>query len=258
VPALELDQISLRQHERAFVVGGSGCGKSTLSDALADDFLVHYRGSGARELLADSKPRYIPEDVIMGPRASRRYKQWDHGQRIPHSVLVETPEDLGLAWDMGYRRAIVQGTSSSDIPRMAAVMSAFLQSSRRGRPQLLRIDELLDFFFPNGSPRGGDDVILRANRAGRERGTSVINCSQRTKGIPTQVMEELRRLYAFRLDFVTDAKRFQEMGAPPFELPEEDYDFKYWWKGDRRRVWPSAEGSTGASTYRLALPAGRI
>jgi hypothetical protein len=241
-----LDRISLRQHERAFICGGSGCGKSTLSDALADDFLVRYERSGARELLLDSKPRYLPQDVLFGPRTTRRYKQWDHGAKVANSVLVEEPDQLKMAWDMGYRRAIAQGTSTRDIPRLTAIASAFVEDSRKGRPQLLRIDELLDFFFPNGSPRGGDDVILRANRAGRERGTAVINCSQRTKGIPTQVMEELKRLYAFRLDFVKDASRFQEMGAPPFDLPEEDFDFKYWWKGDRRRVW---------GPYRLTLPA---
>lgn len=212
---------------------------------MADEFLVHYEGSEARELLLDSKPRYRAQYVIRGRGPKRRYKNWDHGQTVPGSVLVDDPEELGMAWDMGYRRCIVQGESSADVPRLVDVAMAFLQDSRASRPQLLRVDEMLDFFFPNGAPRGGNDVILRANRSGRERGTAVINCSQRTKGIPTQVMEELTRLYAFRLDFVTDAKRFPEMGAPPFEPPEDDHVFKYWYKKDRRKIW---------GPYKLTLP----
>lgn len=234
---LDIDQIALRKNERAFLCGGSGAGKSVLSDTLADSFLVRYEASGARELLLDSKPKYRPAYVIRGKTPKRRYRHFDHGVTVPNSVLVEDPEELGMAWDMGYRRCIVQGESSEDIPRLVAVAMAFLRDSRVSRPQLLRVDELMDFFFPNGSPRGGSDVILRANRAGRERGTAVINCSQRTKGIPTQIMEELVRLYAFRLDFVADAKRFQEMGTPVFAPPEEDHLFDYWYKGDRRNVW---------------------
>jgi hypothetical protein len=253
-PSLLLDRISLRQRDRAFISGGSGCGKSTLSDVLADDFLVRYEASGARELLLDTKPRYKPEHVIMGPGVKRRYSKWDHGDTVKGSVLVEDPEQLAMAWDMGYRRCIAQGTSVRDIPRLVAITSAYLEDSRAKRPQLVRFDEILDFFHSNGAARGGDDVVLRCNRAGRERGTSTINCSQRTYGIPGQIMEELVRLYAFRLDSVKDAKRYQEMGAPPFDQPEEDFDFKYWWKGDRRNVWPSPVGTLGPSCYRLELP----
>lgn len=238
---LDLERISLRRNERAFLAGGTEVGKSTLSDALADDFLQRYweggTKTGARELLVDSKPRYRAEHALMGPTVRKRYRHWDHGPRVPGSVVVDDPEDMQMAWDMGYRRVIAQGISSADVPRLTAFVAAFLQSSRARRPQLLRVDETGDMFHPNGAPRGGDDAVVRAARAGRERGTACLFCSQRTKGIPPQLMEEMKRLYAFRLDFDSDAKRFQEMGAPDFELPRRKYEFCYWYKEDYDNIW---------------------
>ena len=46
-----------------------------------------------------------------------------------------------------------------------------------------------------------------------------------------------RRLYAFRLDNKADAARFQEFGAPEFQLPTLEHRFMYWWKGDYHHVW---------------------
>lgn len=102
----------------------------------------------------------------------------------------------------------------------------------------------MDFFHVNGSPHGGDDAIIRLARAGRERGTSVLYCAQRTRGIPATLLEEMDRLYALRIDYKADAKRLQEMGAPEFPLPSEKHQFMYWWKGDYSHVW---------GPYKLAL-----
>jgi hypothetical protein len=236
---LDLANISLRRNERAFLAGGTEVGKSTLSDVLADDFLQRYYDEGARELVEDSKPRYRAEHALMGRTTRARYKKWDHGPKMPGSVVVDDPDDMQMAWDMGYRRVIVQGHGVRDIPRLVDAAAQFLESSRTGRPQLLRVDELGDFFYPNGSPRGADDALLRAVRAGRERGTACLYCSQRTKGIPTQVMEEMKRLYAFRLDAVSDAKRFGEMGAPigPDDLPRKKHQFLYWYKEDYEHMY---------------------
>lgn len=235
--ALDLGRISLRQRERAFLAGGTEVGKSTLSDVLADDFLQRYHGVGGRELVLDSKPRYRGEHALMGATIKKRYKKWDHGPQVPGSVVVDDPEDMWLAYDMGYRRVIVQGHGSADIPRLTRAAALFLEDSRAKRPQLLRVDEAGDFFYGNGSPRGGDDALLRTARAGRERGTGALYCSQRTKGLPPQLMEEMTRLYAFRLDFVKDAQRFQEMGAPDFDLPRRKFQFMYWYKEDYDNVW---------------------
>jgi hypothetical protein len=68
--------------------------------------------------------------------------------------------------------------------------------------------------------------------------------SQRTRGLSATLMAELSRLYCLRMDYVADAKRLQEMGAPPFVMPTEPHQFVYWWKGD----YPHVHGP-----YRLAL-----
>lgn len=234
---VQLDQISLRQKDRGFVVGGSGYGKSVLADLLGADFVSRYWRQGGRRLIADSKPRYRAAYSVTGRSAQRRYKHWDHGRVIPNSVVVDTPADLRLAWDTGYRTVIVQGEGSRDIPRLVAACSLFLKDSRARRPQLLHINETLDFFHGNGAPRGGDDVLIRAPRAGRERGTASLYESQRTRGIPASIMEEMNRCYRFLIDYEADAKRLAEFGMPPHEPPADEFLFLYWTKMARSKVW---------------------
>lgn len=219
-------------------MGGTGTGKSTLADVLGADFVERYRGKKARRLILDSKPRYRAEWQSNGISARRRYKKWDHGEVVAGSVVIDDPNDLEMAFKRGFQTVIIQGETRDDIPRLVHAASLFLKDSRTGRPQLLQVDETMDFFHGNGSPIGGSDAILRASRAGRERGTAALYCSQRTRGIPAQLMEELERLYAFRLDYKQDAKRFQEMGAPEFPLPSEPYRFMYWYKsGNYNKVF---------------------
>jgi hypothetical protein len=236
--ALPLAQLSLRKAERGFVAGGTEAGKSTLADLLGADFVSRYFASGGRRLILDTKPRYRAAVSLHGPTPRKRYKDWDHGPVIPGSVVVDDPRDIKAAWGLGNTRTIiVQCESRAEVPRLVLAADLFLRDSRSARPQLLQVDETMDFFHGNGSPIGGDDAILRAARAGRERGTACLYCSQRTRGIPPQLMEELKRLYAFRLDYTADAKRFQEMGAPPFPLPTRQFEFMYWYKGDYQHVY---------------------
>lgn len=243
---LDLGQISLRKAERGFVAGGTEAGKSTLADLLGADFVHRYYNQGGRRLILDSKPRYRAAQSLHGKAPRRRYKTWDHGPIIPGSLVVDNPGDLKSAWDLGNTRTIIaQCDGRAEIGRLVTFADAFLRDSRSSRPQLLQVDETMDFFHGNGSPIGGSDAILRAARAGRERGTAALYCSQRTRGIPPQLMEELKRLYAFRLDYTADAKRFQEMGAPPFPLPEEPFEFMYWYKAEYRKVY---------GPFKLALP----
>lgn len=234
-----LEQISLRQRERGFVVGGTDTGKSTLADMLGAEFIERYAAQDARRLILDTKPRYRAEFTARGGPAKRRYKAWDHGPALGGSVVVDEPGDLKLAWETGYRTAIAQGNGDdpSVIARLSATAATFLESSRTGRPQLLQVDESMDFFHANGAPIGGNNALVRTARAGRERGTSGLYCSQRTKNIPAQLMSEMSRLYCFRLDFKADARRLEEMGAPPFPLPTKTQQFMYWWKGDYEHVW---------------------
>lgn len=234
---VSLAQIGLRRNERGFVVGGVGAGKSTLMEMLGREFVTHYHRLGARRLILDSKPRYRAEWTAQGISAKKRYKKWGHGQYVPGSVVVDDVRDLDLAWKTGTRTVIVQCESSADIGRLVAAASSFLRSSRAGRPQLLQVDETLDFFHGNGADRGGDDAVKRTVRAGRERGTAALLGSQRTKGLPPTVMEEMDRLYCLRIDFKADAKRLQEMGAPDFPVPTAKHQFMYWTKEDYTHVW---------------------
>lgn len=190
-------------------------------------------------MILDSKPRYRAQWTARGRPAARRYKKWDHGPYLPGSVVVDQPDQLDLAWSLGYRTVIIQGNGddADQVSRLAGFAALFVEHSRTGRPQLLQVDETMDFYHTNGAPIGGNNALVRAARAGRERGTAALYGTQRTKNIPTVLMSEMTRCYCFRLDAKADAKRLGEFGMPPFALPEENHRFMYWWKGDYRHVW---------------------
>ena len=241
---LDLSQLSLRSlpgrgADRAYVVGGSGSGKSELADQLGFDWDRRYWNKKGKRLILDRKPRYKAQWNINGTKATRRYKNWDHGPLVYGSVLVEEPRDLEMAWKLGYHVAVCQGDSDSDIPRMLAVAEEYHKRARASQPQLLQVDECLLFFGPTGQPKGGNDILKTYVIAGRERGVASIFCSQRTKGLPPSIMEELNRLYLFRLDYKDDFKRLQEMGAPVEmeDVPTEEHEFMYWTKASYRDLW---------------------
>lgn len=234
---LDLAQISLRHKERGFVVGGVDSGKSTLMDLLSNEFVHRYRTKKGRRLYVDSKPRARAEWLTNGLSADRRYKQWGHGQPLADSVVVDDPDDIDRAFRK-HSTVVVQAESSADIPRLVASVRAFLQKSNANRPQILHVDETLDFFHGNGMPRGGDDALIRAPRAGRERGTACLFGAQRTKGMSPTIMEEMSRLYCLRIDSKSDVKVLPSMGAPITEddMPMRPHEFVYWWKGDYRNL----------------------
>lgn len=206
--------------------------------------MSRYSARKGRQLIVDTKPRYRAEWLPNGLAAAPRYRKWSHGQFVRGSMLVERPADLKTAWKLGIRTCIVQMDSDRELSRVLATVQAYLDDSRGNRPQLANIDETLDFYHSNGAAREGTDVIAKLARAGRERGTSVLYGSQRTRGIPATLMAELRRLYALRLDFKADAKRYQEMGAPEFAGTNKPHEFYYWTKTDYDRIW---------GPYKLAL-----
>lgn len=240
---LDLDSFTLRCSpktgaERAMVIGGVGSGKSTLADYLGADFTARYRKS--KRLIVDTKPRYKADHTVQGFSAKGRYKKWGHGQPVTGSVLVEVPEDLELAWSLGHRIAIVQCNSfKREMFRVLAVIEAFFDSANAKTPSLVQFDEALDFFSLNGIPKGNTDVVVRCARAGRERGLGAIYCSQRTKGFPASMLEEINRLYLFRLDSTGDINRLTEFGAPVEEgdVPTEEYLFRYWTKADYQTLY---------------------
>lgn len=248
-PALSLDQISLRctSHggERGLIIGGVGSGKSTLATFLAMDFVHRY--AKGRLLIVDSKPRFRADKSLQGLSLDRHYRRWGHGQKIPGCVLVQPPDELALAWSLGYRIVIVQCESlSAELLRLLAVIEEFFKQASAKIPTLVLYDEALDFFSLNGMPKGHTDIVVRCARAGRERGLGVLFCSQRTKGYPASIIEELERLYLFRLDAADDIKRLTDFGCPVGveDMPREQYKFRYWYKADYATVY---------GPYQLAL-----
>lgn len=241
--AVDFGRLSLRRDERALLIGGTGSGKSTLEEMLCLDFQRRYSKSQSRLLIADTKPRFRAEWYPNGTKTKRRYKNWSHGPHVPDSVLVEDPRDMDSAWQLGYRTIIVQLPDGGGLDLQAACLAKFLRESRASRPQLAALDEALDFFHGNGIPKVNDASVKLA-RAGRERGTAVLYCSQRTKGFSPTLLELMECLYCFRLDMEKDADRFEEFGVPIFHLPEENHEFRFWTKRERRTVW---------GPYKLAL-----
>lgn len=219
------------------MIGRSGSGKSTLVEHLIAQFLTDYRKS--QILVCDSKPRFKAQYQMNGMNAASLYKRWDHGAELPGSMLLQhgvNPKDQFRSVWKHQRTALCQTTNSQQIGFSVECIKEFIESARAGIPRLIVIDEGLDFFHRNAIARGGDDAILRAARAGRERGIALIFGSQRTYGIPLQIMSELTKLYGFALDYVKDATRLQEFGYPVADgpLPDDDFVFRYWSKKQRK------------------------
>lgn len=242
--ALRLEDISLRKGERGLVIGRSGSGKSTLAEKLVWDFVNRY--ANGVTLIADSKPRFRAERLANGQSAKRLYKGMDHGTVMAGSVRVTSVEELDLAIKTGARLIIAQdphaltGDRDPDVGLLTRIIGRFMATARASRPRLLYVDELLDFYAPNGQGvRGTTGSILRVMRAGREKGVAALLASQRTKGIPVQAVAELKRLYLFAMDFQEDIKHLGEAGAPVklLDTPRQDHVFRYWTKQDRERVY---------------------
>jgi len=230
-------EISLRERERAFLLGGTGSGKTTLEEMLIADFYNRYRSS--RILILDSKPRFRAEFHPTGLPAKRVFKHWKPSPTIPGSVLIREASQLDDAWRLGARIVVAQCERQSERYRLVDAAEKFYNDARHTRPQLLCVDETADFFHLNGSPiAGSSDALIRVARSGRERGTAGLYCTQRARSIPSSIIEELTQLYLFVLDGRADLKRCVEMGAPEWiEPPEHEYEFYLWTKRERRSVY---------------------
>lgn len=238
---IKISDISLRERQSGLAAGGTQVGKSTLCDLVALDFMWRYRARKPRRLISDTKPRYRAQWRANGTQAARLYKYWDHGEYLPDSVLATSPEEMLDAFKQGHSTVIVSTQRWQDVQDQC--IAAFHNASKRGRPQLLQVDETCDHFYGNGMPRG-TGALIDVARAGAERGGSGLYATQRTHGISGHLLEHMRKLWAFRLDNKKDAKRFQEFGAPEFDLPTEEEVFRYWTKDAYHKVW---------GPYRLTL-----
>lgn len=231
--------MALRREERGMVVGGVETGKSTLAEQLARNFMARYPAKG-RRLTLDSKPRYKAEWWLNGVTTKRHYRRWRHGEFVPGSVLItpqSDPDPRGALKDarkLGFRTVIA--STGTDIAWLVECCRCFIEDSRADEPFLVHCDETMDFYHKNGAPIGGN-AIDRSARAARELGGAGLYCTQRTQSISTTLMQEMSRLYCFRLDYLADVKRFADFGCPLFTPPQLDYVFRYWYKKDRRHVW---------------------
>lgn len=242
---INFELISLRERERGFLLGGTGSGKTTLEEMLISDFWNRYPKS--RILILDSKPRFRADYLVNGRSAKHLFRHWKPGPTIPDSVLIRRASQLKDAWTLGARIVIAQCELQDERKYLVECAELFFKSARHSRPQFLCVDETADFFHQNGAPIGGStDALIRTARAGRERGTAALYCTQRAKSIPGSIIEELSILYLFMLDSKDQLKRCIEMGAPGWiQAPETEYQFLLWTKRERKKVY---------GPYRVRVP----
>jgi hypothetical protein len=191
-----------------------------------------------RPLVLDTKPRFRAEIERSGPGgkivrdAKRHYEDWEQGPTIPGSYKLDIHAEKPLKgyWkeDDPCRVVIAQTDDETERHKLLEIANTWFMSRNPNADRLFVVDELLDFYHGNGvciSSR--NNVPLKVNRAGGERGFSGLYGAQRPKGIPVQITEELSYLYLFHLRFRQDMKFLWENGVPEnIYPPDEDYAFR--------------------------------
>lgn len=232
--------INLKKGERGLIASRSGGGKSTLAwPALILGFMNQYPESIV--LICDTKPRFRADYTLTGVKASRHYKGMDHGVPvIPDSVRLnlESWPDFGIKDALSYKhRVLIAQTDGYEQQNilMSYVIDRWFKHARYNRPSFVYVDELLDFYSPNGQPRRGMvNSILRCVRAGREKGLTTLLSTQRLKGIPVQVVSELSKLYLGALDVEDDIEHLESMGVRDIDPPQQDRVFIFYDKQTRQ------------------------
>lgn len=256
-----MEEIALKKGERGLILGGTRSGKSCLEDMIIR-YTVKTRPH-VQILLMDTKPRFRTEMERMGPgnrlfrSTEKDYIDWEAGPVIPGSVRVNLDQEKPLQnfWkpDDKFRVAVLQARTSFDAPRMLEIADDhWFKIHSKGADRMLVCDELLDVYHRNSlSLSYKHDVPLKVARAGGERGFSALFGSQRPKGIPPQITDELSTLYLFYLRYESDVRYLWEMGIPrDIEPPKEkegDYAFKV------IKVRPGGR-VTFQGAYRLTMP----
>jgi len=234
-PEVTWDDLVIGPRERMILIGGTQVGKSTAEAQILAS--VRAREPKSLHLILDSKPRFRAEWTLTGIK--KRYRGMDHGELIPGSVLVEDPKDLDLAIARGYTVMIcqVKDQEHANPKRLTWMAQHFFEKSRSKVLRYLWVDEILDFFTVNGQAKTGSAPSIQAvARAGAERGMGLVVCSQRTKGVPPEIISMMSKLLLFMLDNKDDVKHLSWMGAPAnLEAPDDNYEFYFWDKAHRKR-----------------------
>lgn len=238
--------------DRLLILGATGTGKSTLAEAIMAFALRGYRD--LRVLILDSKPRFRAEYETTGLSAAWRYRRQAHGSAaIPGSIALNIKDpagDLANAWKFEGRVAIAQAPDGADdletLYKLLDTASRFFDQARADRPQLLYVDEVMDFFYLNGSPIGKNMTILQTVRAGRELGIGGMFATQRPRGIPAQLLQESNALALFWLRNVEDVARLDDFSLPHGEelMPRTNNKTFYYFDHER----PARAG-----TYKLVF-----
>lgn len=234
---LTWDDIRIHRNERGFEAGGTGTGKTFLEELTVQGFVEEYKSQDAIALILDSKPRFRAQWYENGTSAARAYRKWDHGKALKNSYLVDITNpraSIRASFTLGARIFIATATRQSEFGLLLQTAERFFEDARAKQPRLICVDEFMDFFNRNGTPIEKNDILLRAVRAGRELGVSVLACSQRTYQIPGQALSEATKFYVFRLDNMDDLKHMVNFGLPRELLaPTKDRDLLFYDKPRR-------------------------
>jgi len=228
---LSIDEITPPKGSRTLILGSSRSGKSVLGDHIHFN-LVRTRPR-IEIAMADTKPRYRAELERFGPRfkfardAAYHYADWEKGPTIPGSYRHPlSVNDMSFYWGADpkkdpMRTVILQTERDDERARILEILDdKWFSIPKRGADRVLRINELLDFYYGNGvciSSR--HNVPLKVNRAGGERGFSGIYESQRARGFPLQLVEEATDVFLFHLKYMEDMKFLWANGIPRDIVP---------------------------------------
>lgn len=230
---MRLRDIAPAKGKRVLVLGGSRSGKSVAIDMLLRCVIM--LRPKVEVLLLDTKPRFRAEIEKVGPyvrSAEHNYTDWEKGPVVPGSYRMDIHADNPLK---GYwkpndpcRVVIAQTEEETERPLLLKIGTKWFNIQKRGADRLLVVDELLDFYHSNAvsiDPR--NNVPLKVNRAGGERGFSGLYGAQRPKGLSLQLVEEMTLLLLFHLKYEDDMRYLYQMGLPrSVTQPDEDYVFK--------------------------------
>jgi hypothetical protein len=229
---MHIDEITPAKGQRVLILGSSRSGKSVLADHI--HFNIVRTRPLSEHLMLDTKPRYRAELVRYGPKgrfvkdADYLYKDWEKGPTIPGSYHHDlNSNDMSMYWKNVNRKpdpcrtVILQTDKDAERARLLELADEqWFSKQRKGADRILRINELLDFYYGNGvciSSR--HNVPLKVYRAGGERGFSGINESQRARGFPLQLVEEATEILLFHLKFEDDMKFLWQNGVPKTTFP---------------------------------------
>src|SRR6185437_13812930 len=136
------ETIAIPTGGRAVLVGKTGSGESVLAARL----IQHWRESqpNPRVLVIDSKPRFRATHELNGLPATRRYKKWQRGEQLPHSIVlpagVHVRDAMRQAWNLKFDTTLAQVPNLAYVDWLQAAIGWFYEDSDDKHQQLLYID----------------------------------------------------------------------------------------------------------------------